>query len=94
MITRKILVVDDTKKVQVLLSDFLSGQDYEVLTSSDGREALESIHRTRPDLVLLDIMMPHMDGYQFITRLRGESSIPVIMITTGSKKATSSVVLN
>lgn len=78
---RKILVVDDTHNIQVLLSDFLSGRDFTVLTASDGREALEVVHSADPDLVLLDIMMPTMDGYQFITHLRRESSIPVIMVT-------------
>lgn len=78
---RKILVVDDTKNVQVLLSDFLGSQDFEVLTASDGREALEVLRETTPDLILLDIMMPNMDGYQFISQLRRTSNIPVIMIT-------------
>ncbi len=78
---RKILVVDDTKNVQALLTDFLTGQDFEVLTASDGREALDIVHASRPDLILLDIMMPNMDGYQFIAHLRREADIPVIMIT-------------
>jgi DNA-binding response OmpR family regulator len=78
---RKILVVDDTRNIQTLLSDFLTGQDFDVLTASDGREALQVVHASKPDLVLLDIMMPNMDGYQFITHLRKASSIPVIMIT-------------
>ena len=78
---RKILVIDDTRNVQVLLSDFLSSQDFEVLTASDGREGLEIVRQFNPDLVLLDIMMPNMDGYQFISQLRRESSLPVIMIT-------------
>lgn len=85
--TRKILVVDDTKNVQTLLSDFLSSQDFEVLTASDGREALEAVHEADPDLVLLDIMMPTMDGYQFISHLRRESNIPVIMITAKQQEA-------
>ncbi len=84
---RKILVVDDTKNVQVMISDFLSGQDFEVLTASDGREALEVVHCDEPDLILLDIMMPTMDGYQFISQLRRESSIPVIMITARQQEA-------
>ncbi|TLN08536.1 response regulator transcription factor, partial [bacterium] len=84
---RKILVVDDTKNVQVMISDFLSGQDFEVLTASDGREALEVVHCNEPDLILLDIMMPTMDGYQFISQLRRESSIPVIMITARQQEA-------
>ena len=81
MMTRKILVVDDTRNVQVLLSDFLGSQDFEVVTAADGREALEVVHAENPDLILLDIMMPTMDGYQFIGQLRKLSSIPVIMIT-------------
>lgn len=85
--TRKILVVDDTKNVQALLSDYLGGQDFEVLTASDGREALEVVHHTYPDLILLDIMMPNMDGYQFISHLRRESNIPVIMITARQQEA-------
>ena len=78
---RKILVVDDTLNVQVMLTDFLSSQDFDVLTACNGREALDIFRQEQPDLVLLDIMMPNMDGYQFITQLRKESSTPVIMIT-------------
>ena len=78
---RKILVVDDTRNVQLMLSDFLVSQNYQVLVASDGREALDVVHESNPDLILLDIMMPNMDGYQFITQLRRESSTPVIMIT-------------
>ncbi len=84
---RKILVVDDTKNVQLLLSDFLTSQDFNVLTASDGREALEVVHASHPDLILLDIMMPNLDGYQFISHLRHESSIPVIMITARQQEA-------
>ncbi len=71
--SRKILVVDDTRNVQMLLSDFLGSQDYEVITASDGQEALEMVRTHSPDLVLLDIMMPNMDGYQFISHLRREN---------------------
>ncbi len=85
--TRKILVVDDTHNVQLMLSDFLTSQDYEVLTASDGVEATQSVKDFRPDLILLDIMMPNMDGYQFITHLRKESSVPVIMITAKQQEA-------
>ena len=85
--TRKILVVDDTRNVQVMLTDFLSSQDFEVLTASDGRDALEVLHDSNPDLILLDIMMPNMDGYQFITQLRRTSDLPVIMITGKQQEA-------
>lgn len=85
--TRKILVVDDTRNVQMLLSDFLASQNYEVLLASDGEEALEITRAENPDLILLDIMMPNMDGYQFITQLRRESCTPVIMITAKQLEA-------
>jgi DNA-binding response OmpR family regulator len=85
--TRKILVVDDTRNVQVMLTDFLSSQDFEMLTASDGREALEVVRAEQPDLILLDIMMPSMDGYQFITQLRRTSDLPVIMITAKQQEA-------
>lgn len=84
---RKILVVDDTRNIQVLLSDYLANQDYTVLTASDGDEALQVFHAEHADLILLDIMMPNMDGYQFISHLRRESSIPVIMITARQQEA-------
>ena len=87
MMVRKILVVDDTRNVQMLLSDFLVSQNYEVLLASDGEEALEVTRASDPDLILLDIMMPNMDGYQFITQLRRESSTTVIMITAKQLEA-------
>lgn len=84
---RKILVVDDTRNVLTMINDFLISQDYEVFTAADGREAMD-VHRTvNPDLILLDIMMPNMDGYQFITQLRKESDVPVIMITAKQQEA-------
>jgi len=85
--TRKILVVDDTRNVQVMLRDFLTGQGFEVLEAYDGREALEVVRSVSPDLILLDIMMPSMDGYQFITQLRRTSIIPVMMITAKQQEA-------
>ena len=84
---RKILVVDDTRNVLMMINDFLVSQDFEVLTASDGGEALEVFHAQCPDLILLDIMMPNMDGYQFISQLRKESDIPVIMITAKQQEA-------
>jgi len=84
---RKVLVVDDTNNVQILLTDYLTGQGFEVVCACDGREALEMFHQENPDLILLDIMMPNMDGFQFLSCLRRESSIPVIMITAKQQEA-------
>jgi DNA-binding response OmpR family regulator len=84
---RKVLVVDDTRSVQILLTDFLTSQDFEVFTASDGLEAYQQVKENNVDIILLDIMMPNMDGFQFISRLRKESQVPVIMITAKQHEA-------
>lgn len=76
-----ILVVDDKLNVQKLVSDFLSSKGFEVFCASNGRDALMQLSRIKPDLILLDVMMPQMDGYQFIATLRETCDLPVIMIT-------------
>lgn len=85
--TRKILVVDDTVNVRLMLKEFLENQNFEVLQAVNGVEALAICHDQNPDLILLDIMMPTMDGYQFLTRLREKSNLPVIMITARQQEA-------
>lgn len=76
-----ILVVDDKHNVQQLLTEFLTGQGYQVRLAANGKDALVSIKEETPDLILLDVMMPFMDGYEFIKVLRKTSNLPVIMIT-------------
>jgi DNA-binding response OmpR family regulator len=73
--------VDDRANVRLLLEEFLSGQGFRVVTSSNGQDALELARRARPDLILLDIMMPKMDGYEFLEHYRQEYQTPVIIIT-------------
>ncbi len=84
---RKILVVDDTRNVQLMLQEYLENQEFEVALAYDGVEAFRVFHEGGIDLILLDIMMPNMDGYQFISKLRAESSVPVIMITAKQQEA-------
>lgn len=84
---RKVLVIDDTRNIQIMLRDFLESQGFEVEIAGDGIEAFDSIERSQPDLILLDIMMPNMDGYQFISQLRKASDLPVIMITAKQQEA-------
>ena len=85
--SRKILVVDDTRNVQLMLQEYLENQGFEICLAYDGVEAMEIFHAGGIDLILLDIMMPNMDGYQFISKLRTESSLPVIMITAKQQEA-------
>lgn len=84
---RKILVIDDTRNVQLMLQEYLQNQGFEICLAYDGVEAMEIFHAGGIELILLDIMMPNMDGYQFISKLRTESSLPVIMITAKQQEA-------
>lgn len=77
----KVLVVDDEPKIASVLSAYLEREGYQVLTASDGIKALENVRRDKPDLVLLDVMLPGMDGWQVCRNIRGESSVPIIMLT-------------
>jgi two-component system KDP operon response regulator KdpE len=76
-----ILVVDDEAPIQRFIRTELEAQDYRVLVASSGAEALERVEDDRPDLVLLDVMMPDMDGFETLRRLRQHSAVPVIMLT-------------
>jgi DNA-binding response OmpR family regulator len=76
-----ILVVDDQSSVRQLLQEYLTEGGFRVITATNGQEALYTARRDPPDLVLLDIMMPKMDGYQFLRQFRDERRTPVIIIT-------------
>ena len=77
----KILVVDDDNSIRRLLETRLSMLGYEVLTAADGIEALDIFHDGVPDLVVLDVMLPRLDGYGVCQELRKQSDIPIIMLT-------------
>ncbi len=79
--TSTILVVDDNASVRSLLRDYLSKQGFRVRTAGDGQEALFAAREMKPDLILLDIMMPEMDGYDFIRAYRKERETPIILLT-------------
>jgi len=84
MSAAKILVVDDTPSNVKLLSDVLGAKGYAVVTAASGADALEVVERERPDLVLLDVMMPGMSGYDVCRKLRANPAttmLPVVMIT-------------
>jgi two-component system OmpR family response regulator len=86
----RLLVVDDEPNIRELLSASLRYAGFEVLTACDGREAVQIAEKSRPDLVVLDVMLPDMDGFDVIRRLRaGARPLPVVFLTardgTGDK---------
>lgn len=83
----RILVVDDDQAIAEMVSIVLRGKGFEVVTTPDGASALEAFGQVRPDLVLLDLMLPGMDGIEVCRRLRRDSGVPVIMLTARSDTA-------
>jgi two-component system KDP operon response regulator KdpE len=81
MIAPKLLVVDDEEDLQQLLRAMLERRGYEVLNASGGLQAIRLLYHERPDLILLDVMMPNMDGWETLKRIREMSTVPVIMLT-------------
>jgi len=82
----RILLVDDEHAVQTLLSFPLRKDGYEVVQAFDGREALARFSEATFDLVVLDVMMPRMDGLEVCRRLRARSSVPIIMLTAKAEE--------
>ncbi len=79
--SRTILVVDDERNIVELVRMYLRNEGFDVETAANGREALEKARATPPALVVLDIMMPEMDGLEAFRALRKESDVPVVMLT-------------
>jgi DNA-binding response OmpR family regulator len=78
---RTVLVVDDHASVRALIHDYLTAQGYRVVTAADGQEALIVARTERPDLILLDVMMPNLDGFEFMRVFRRGHATPVILLT-------------
>jgi len=80
----RILVVDDEVDINTILSVTLRRAGYEVISAADGVEAIEIIHLHAPDLILLDVMMPHVDGWEMLRQIQerhGAGSIPIVMFS-------------
>lgn len=77
----KVLVVDDDKNICELLRLYLEKEGYSVILSHDGEEAIVKFNALKPDIVLLDIMLPGVDGWQVCREIRKKSNVPIIMIT-------------
>ena len=78
---KKIVVIDDDEKLNQLLSDYLSRFGFQVITHTHPRKGLNAIKTQRPELIILDIMLPDMDGFEVCKQIRREYSIPIIMLT-------------
>ena len=76
-----ILVVDDESRMRKLIKDFLMQKGYNILEAEDGEEALECIRHNTYDLILLDVMMPKLDGWSVLRQIRQNSQVPIIMLT-------------
>ena len=78
---KTILVVDDTDSLRIMIKKYLSGEGYRIVTAKDGREALFVARDEKPDLIILDLMMPEMDGYDFMRVYGREADTPIIILT-------------
>ena len=85
----RVLVAEDEADIRELLVDILVDAGYEVIGVDDGRKALDTARSQHPDIVLLDVMMPAMDGFEVLASLKAEvdtASVPVIMVTAKAQK--------
>ena len=84
--SQKLLLIDDSEDMQKLVGMFLERDGYEVIQAANGNEGLRLLAKNQPDLVLLDIMMPEVDGWETCRRIREVSNIPIIMLTAKSRE--------
>jgi two-component system KDP operon response regulator KdpE len=80
-VAERILVIDDDHTLQKLVQHGLELTGYEVAVALDGQSGLQQLHERQPHLVILDVMMPHMDGWETCRRIREVSTVPIIMLT-------------
>jgi len=76
-----ILVIDDDRRLTTALELYLSNHGYRIVCAYDGREGLRALHEHAPDLVILDVMMPEMDGWETCQRIREVSNVPIVILT-------------
>ena len=80
----KVLVVDDIRVIRELLAKYLDRLGFATCVASDGQEALEVVQSEQPDLLISDVRMPHMNGYELTRQVREISNIPIVIMTAGS----------
>ncbi len=87
IMTKTVLIVDDKLSLTRLLQEYLGKQGYRTVVADNGRNALFTARHAKPDLILLDVMMPEMDGLEFIRTYRRESDTPIILLTARVEEA-------
>ncbi len=83
----KILIIDDDEDIRNMLKDYLAKEGYTIYTAKDGKEGIELFKRFEASIVLIDIMMPKINGYDTLCKLREVSNVPVIMITAKGQQS-------
>lgn len=83
---RMVLIVDDEERMRRVITDYLRIKGYQTEEACDGLQALELFEKQEPDLVLLDVMMPQMDGWEVCRHIRAKSKVPIIMLTARSQE--------
>lgn len=85
---KKILIADDEEDVKLIVQLFLESKGYEIVTAFDGLDAIDKVKAEKPDLILLDLMMPLIDGFEVCRRLRDNAetaNIPIVMLSAASQ---------
>ncbi len=84
--SKRILVVDDEKEIRGIIKTYLESDGFEIIEANDGFKALEMFKIHKLDMIILDVMMPRMDGWQFCREIRKTSNVPIIMLTARSEE--------
>lgn len=90
----KILIADDEPEIRSLLRLYLENENYEIVEAEDGQQALDLLRRCKPDLCVLDIMMPKMDGFHVLQDIRKESNVPIMILSAKDADAEKILGLN
>ncbi len=83
---RRVLIIDDERELRTMLSSYLRAEGFEILEAVDGDQGLESVTKAEPDVVILDVGLPGIDGFEVLRRLRQRSDVPVIMLTARTEE--------
>ncbi len=83
---KKILVVEDDERIRFIIKDFLIMKGYEVVEATDGEEGLDKFYEDKFDLVILDIMMPNLNGWEVCKRIKSEFQVPILILTAKSQE--------